>query len=57
MDRRAFLIATAGSVALAPLAAQSPPAVSPVPTPRDWSRLHPPATGNALYVFALPERR
>jgi gluconolactonase len=43
-DRRAFLTATLGVVAMRAAAAQTPPAqpqVSPVPTPRDWSRLEP----------------
>jgi gluconolactonase len=48
-DRRSFLTATIGAAAVAPLASQGPPAaqpaaqppVSPVPVPRDWSRLEP----------------
>jgi len=42
-DRRAFLTTAIGALALAPLRAQSqPPApVSPVATPRDWSRAEP----------------
>jgi gluconolactonase len=44
LDRRSFLTATLGGLALAPLAAQapaSPPPVSPLPTPRDYSRPDP----------------
>lgn len=40
-DRRGFLAATVGSLAVAPVFAQgpaTPPTISPVPTPRDWSR-------------------
>ena len=40
-DRRSFLAATLGTTALARVGAQAPaaqPPVSPVPTPRDWSR-------------------
>src|SRR6202049_4062002 len=43
-DRRSFLAAAIGTVALAPASAQAPnprPQVSPVPTPRDWSKLEP----------------
>ena len=54
MDRRTFLAATLGSAAVRALAhAQAPPQqISPVPTPRDWSRLEPiaypdPDIGNA----------
>ena len=42
MDRRTFLAATLGSAAVRAVAhAQAPPQISPVPTPRDWSRLEP----------------
>src|SRR5688572_32642775 len=41
MDRRTFLAATLGSVAARAAHAQAPQQVSPVPTPRDWSRLEP----------------
>ena len=42
MDRRTFLAATVGAVAFqAAGRAQAPQQVSPVPTPRDWSRLEP----------------
>ena len=42
LDRRTFLAATVGAVALqAAGRAQAPQQVSPVPTPRDWSRLEP----------------
>ena len=37
-DRRSFLAAALGTSALARVAAQGPPPVFPVPTPRDWSR-------------------
>jgi gluconolactonase len=41
-DRRTFLVAALGSAAVRAAAyAQAPPQVSPVPTPRDWSRLEP----------------
>jgi gluconolactonase len=44
-DRRSFLTAAIGTAAAAPLAAQTqtatPPPVSPVPAPRDWSRPEP----------------
>jgi gluconolactonase len=43
-DRRAFLTTALGATAAARLAAQAPaaqPQISPVPTPRDWSRLEP----------------
>ena len=41
-DRRTFLAATIGSVAMGAMSrAQAPQQVSPVPTPRDWSRLEP----------------
>src|ERR1700730_7349889 len=43
-DRRSFLAAALGTVAPAPVGAPEPhppPQVSPVPTPRDWSRLEP----------------
>jgi gluconolactonase len=44
LDRRSFLAAALGTLVLAPLDAQAPgprPQVSPVPTPRDWSKLEP----------------
>ena len=42
MDRRTFLAATVGSAAVRAVAhAQAPQQISPVPTPRDWSRLEP----------------
>ena len=42
MDRRAFLAATVGSVTMRAVAhAQGQQQISPVPTPRDWSRLEP----------------
>jgi gluconolactonase len=42
LDRRAFLAATVGAAALRTVGhAQAPQQVSPVPTPRDWSRLEP----------------
>ena len=42
MDRRAFLAATIGSATVQAVArAQAPQQISPVPTPRDWSRLEP----------------
>ena len=42
MDRRTFLAATLGSAAVRAVAhAQAPPQISPVPMPRDWSRLEP----------------
>jgi len=42
LDRRTFLAATIGSAAVRAMAhAQAPPQISPVPTPRDWSRLEP----------------
>jgi gluconolactonase len=44
LDRRAFLTAVLGTAATARSAAQTPPAqapISPVPTPRDWSRQDP----------------
>ncbi len=42
MDRRAFLAATIGSATVRAVAhAQAPQQISPVPTPRDWSRLEP----------------
>ena len=43
-DRRTFLATALGAAAVARIAAQAPaaqPQVSPVPTPRDWSRLEP----------------
>jgi gluconolactonase len=44
-DRRSFLTTAIGAAAVAPLVAQNPappqPPVSPVPTPRDWSRSEP----------------
>jgi len=43
-DRRAFLTATLGAAAVVRVAAQAPaaqPQVSPVPIPRDWSKLEP----------------
>jgi gluconolactonase len=42
-DRRAFLTTAIGGLALAPLSAQAqaPAVISPVPTPRDWSRPEP----------------
>jgi gluconolactonase len=43
-DRRTFLTATLGTVAVTRAFAQAPaqqPQISPVPTPRDWSRLEP----------------
>jgi len=42
LDRRTFLSATIGSAAMRAVAhAQGQPPISPVPTPRDWSRLEP----------------
>jgi gluconolactonase len=42
MHRRTFLAATLGSVAVRAAAhAQAPQQISPVPAPRDWSRLEP----------------
>jgi len=42
MDRRTFLAATVGAAALRTVGhAQAPQQISPVPTPRDWSRLEP----------------
>jgi gluconolactonase len=42
VDRRTFLTATIGSAAMSAMAhAQGQPQISPVPTPRDWSRLEP----------------
>jgi len=44
LDRRAFLAAALGGLTAASAAAQAPaqqPQVSPVPTPRDWSRRDP----------------
>ena len=43
-DRRAFLTAALGTAALSRVGAQAPaqqPPVSPVPSPRDWSRQDP----------------
>ena len=40
-DRRSFLAASLAGAALAPAAAQTPPPVSSVPTPRDWTKQEP----------------
>src|SRR4051794_26723302 len=42
-DRRSFLAAALGTAAIAPVGAQAPTPqqLSPIPTPRDWSRPEP----------------
>ena len=59
-DRRTFLATAFGAAAVARIAAQAPaaqPQVSPVPTPRDWSRLEPMAYPDPDIVALTPAFR
>jgi len=59
-DRRTFLATALGAAAAVRIAAQAPtaqPPVSPVPTPRDWSRLEPMAYPDPDIVALTPAFR
>ena len=59
-DRRTFLATAFGAAAAARIAAQAPaaqPQISPVPTPRDWSRLEPIAYPDPDIVALTPAFR
>src|SRR4029434_4817602 len=58
LDRRTCLAATIGSAAVrAVMHAQAPQQISPVPTPRDWSRLEPIAYPDPDIVALDPRLR